>query len=51
MSVLVVTIILPLIYLVIIGLIAWYAFKFLNLQKERNEILKEISHKLDKKDE
>lgn len=51
LSVLVMTIILPLIYLAIIGLIVWYAFKFLSLQKERNEILKEISHKLDKKDE
>lgn len=45
------TAIIPLIYLAIIALIIWYAIRLLGLQKERNKILKEISSKLDKKDE
>lgn len=40
-----------LIYISIIAFVIWYLLKFLNLQTERNEILKNISAKLDKKDE
>lgn len=40
-----------LIYIAIIVFVIWYLMKFLTLQTERNEILKNISAKLDKKDE
>jgi len=34
-------------YLAIIGFIIWFAVSFINIQKERNLIFKEISSKLD----
>ena len=37
-----------LITLVPLLLVIWFIIKFINLQKERNQILKEISNKLDK---
>lgn len=38
-------------YVAIIVFVVWYAFKFLAVQTERNEILRDISNKLDNKDE
>lgn len=40
-----------LIYIAVIVFVIWYLIKFLTVQTERNEILKEISHKLDKKND
>lgn len=45
-------VIMPLIiYIIVIVFIVRYLLKILKVQTERNEILKEISSKLDKKDE
>ena len=35
------------IYLAVLGFIIWFAVSFIKTQKERNVVLKEISHKLD----
>ncbi|MBB6446923.1 hypothetical protein [Bacillus benzoevorans] len=35
------------IYLVVLGFVIWFAVSLIKAQKERNTILKEISHKLD----
>ncbi len=35
------------IYLAVLGFIIWFAISFIKTQKERNVVLKEISHKLD----
>lgn len=34
------------IYFAIIGFVIWFAIRFINIQKERNIVLKEISNKL-----
>ena len=36
-----------LIYLAVLGFIIWFAISLIKTQKERNVVLKEISHKLD----
>ncbi|MET3657858.1 hypothetical protein [Sporosarcina psychrophila] len=38
------------IYFAVIGFVIWFAISFINLQKERNIVLKEISNKLNNKE-
>lgn len=42
---------LPLIiYLFAIGFVVWFAVSFINIQRKRNDLLAEISNKLERKD-
>lgn len=42
---------LPLIiYLIVIAFVVWFAVSFINIQRKRNDLLAEISSKLERKD-
>ncbi len=38
----------PLVLLIVIGSVVWFAIRFIQIQRTRNEILTEIARKLEK---